>query len=146
MYMTDTTVIKGTKLNMSQLFLDSGKVVPVTIVQVETELDTALEGSNVTVVGISKGKGFTGVMKKWGFRGGSSTRGQSNKPRAAGSIGAQTPGRVFKGKKMAGRHGNKRITIKGLQILKVTNDTKSLMVSGPIPGSRHSKIQIMLQK
>jgi large subunit ribosomal protein L3 len=134
--------ILGTKINMTQIFMDNGKVVPVTVVNVETELNTDLESRQVTVVGISKGKGFTGVMKKWGYHGAEATRGQSNKPRAPGSIGSQTPGRVRKGKKMAGRHGGYQITIKGLRIVKVVPEEKKLMISGPVPGARNSKLKI----
>jgi len=136
--------IKGKKLNMTQVFSDNGKVVPVTIVSCETEVGPDLENKEVVVVGKSKGKGFTGVMKKWGFHGGPATRGQGIKARTPGSIGSQTPGRVLKGKKMAGRAGNERVTIKGLKIVKVVSDLKQIMVSGPIPGARNSKIEVKI--
>lgn len=135
-------VIKGTKQNMSQLFLETGNVVPVTIVSTEEELTSELENKKVVVVGTSKGKGFTGVMKKWGFHGEQATRGQSNKQRGAGSIGGQTPGRVFPGKKMAGRQGNYRVTIKGLKIIRVSQEEKKVYVSGALPGARNSKVTI----
>lgn len=134
--------IKGIKLNMSQIFLESGRVVPVTLVRASDEIKPELENKEVVIVGTSKGKGFAGVMKRWNFSGQQATRGQSDKPRAAGSIGAQTPGRVFKGKKMAGHLGNKRVTIKGLKIVKVFPDKKEFMVSGPVPGSRNSKLTV----
>jgi large subunit ribosomal protein L3 len=134
--------ITGKKLNMSQIFTDEGKVIPVTLVSVDEVLTKELENKDVVVVGTSKGKGFTGVMKKWNFRGAQATRGQKDKQRAAGSIGSQTPGRVWKGKKMAGRHGNYRVTIKGLKIVRVLPKEKTLMVSGPIPGARNSKVEI----
>ena len=134
--------IKGKKMNMSQVFMDNGKVIPVTVVGVETDVTSELENKQVVVVGISKGKGFTGGMKRWGFRGGEATRGQSTKPRAPGSIGSQTPGRVRKGKKMAGRMGGARVTIKGLRIVKVMPDEKRLMISGPVPGARNSNLSI----
>lgn len=130
---------------MTQIFLDSGKVVPVTLVKVVDEIGNDLESKEVVVVGTSKGKGFTGVMKKWNFTGQQATRGQSNKARAAGSIGAQTPGRVLKGKKMAGRHGNTRVTIKGLKIAKVFPEKKELMLSGPVPGARNSKLTLKFE-
>ena len=101
-----------------------------------------LKEKDVVVTGTSKGKGFTGVMKRWGFAGGQATHGQSNKPRAAGSIGSQTPGRVFKGKKMAGRKGNKKVSIKGLKIVDISLDEGLFSVSGPIPGARNSKVSI----
>ena len=134
--------IKGKKLNMSQIFLDDGKVIPVTLVGLNVSLGSEFENKDIVIVGTSKGKGFTSVMKKWGFHGGPATRGQSNKQRSAGSIGGQTPGRVLKGKKMAGRAGNERITIKGLRIVKVLSDEKKVMVSGPVPGARNSEILI----
>lgn len=127
---------------MTQIFMDNGKVIPVTIIDVAGEVNADLESKEIVVVGTSKGKGFTGVMKRWGFHGAEATRGQSNKPRAPGSIGSQTPGRVRKGKKMAGRHGGFRITIKGLRIVKVLPSEKKLMVSGPVPGARNSLLSI----
>jgi len=134
--------IKGKKIQMSQLFLESGVVIPVTLVSTLQEIDKNLEDKNVEVVGISKGKGFTGVMKKWGFHGEMATRGQSNKPRSGGSIGSQTPGRVLKNKKMAGRHGSQRVTLKGIKIVKIDVDKKEIFVTGPLPGARNSEIQI----
>lgn len=136
------TMIKGKKQEMSQVFLETGVVIPVTKVLCDGEISSDFESKSIEVVGTSKGKGFTGVMKKWNFRGAQATRGQSTKPRAAGSIGGQTPGRVLKGKKMAGRHGNYRVTIKGLTIVKVYPESKELLVSGPVPGARNSLLSI----
>ena len=129
-------------MNMSQIFLQDGKVVPVTILKSEQELEVDIVDKEIVLVGKSKGKGFTGVMKRWNFTGAMATRGQSNKARAPGSIGAQTPGRVFKGKKMAGKHGNKKITLKGLKIVKVFPEKKEFMVTGPVPGARNSKVLV----
>jgi len=129
---------------MTQVFTDDGRVVPVTIVVCDEEVPPEIEDKDVVVVGKSKGKGFTGVMKKWGFHGGPATRGQGIKMRTPGSIGSQTPGRVLKGKKMAGRAGNARITIKGLKIVKVASDLKQIMISGPVPGARNSKIEVKI--
>jgi len=134
--------IIGKKLNMAQIFGDSGKVTPVTVISCDSDVTTDLENADVVIVGKSKGKGFTGVMKKWGFHGGPATRGQGIKARTPGSIGSQTPGRVLRGKKMAGRAGNVRITIKGLKIVKVIPEQRHIMVSGPVPGARNSKIEI----
>ncbi|OGC70056.1 50S ribosomal protein L3 [candidate division WWE3 bacterium RIFOXYC1_FULL_39_7] len=138
----ETQIIKGKKINMTQVFLDTGVLVPVTLVTCSIEVTADLENKNVEVTGISKGKGFSGVMKKWNFKGSMATRGQSDKPRAAGSIGGQTPSRVFKGKKMAGRMGNSQITVKGLRIVKVYPERKELLVSGPVPGARNSDLKI----
>lgn len=129
---------------MTQLFMDDGKVVPVTIILAEDNIDQDLENRSIILTGTSKGKGFAGVMKRWNFSGQQATRGQSDKARAAGSIGAQTPGRVFKGKKMAGHYGNKQVTIRGSKILKVDTSKKEIMVSGPVPGARNSKVVVRL--
>lgn len=136
----ENTEIKGKKLNMSQVFGENGKVIPVTVIEVVDKADVSLEGMDVVVIGKSKGKGFTGVMKRWGFHGGPATRGQGITSRTPGSIGSQTPGRVLKGKKMAGRKGNARVTIKGLKIVKVDIKDNLVYVSGPVPGARNSKI------
>src|SRR3990167_1308865 len=134
-------IIKGKKLQMSQIFTNTGDVVPVTVISSDNSLNPELNNKKVIIVGTSKGKGFTGVMKKWNFSGvGEATRGQSNKQRSGGSIGSQTPGRVFKGKKMAGRLGNKKVTVKGLRIVEIAIDKKELKVSGPVPGARNSTI------
>jgi len=140
--------LTGKKINMTQLFLDSGKVVPVTKVLVDSGcqelLTDELMGKAVAVWGFSKGRGFAGGMKRYGFKGGPATRGQSTFPRQAGSIGSQTPGRVRKGKQMAGHYGNKRITVKGLRIVGLHKETRELMVSGPIPGARNSKVNLRI--
>lgn len=134
--------IKVRKQNMSQVFSDTGKVIPVTKVVSEEEINTDMLNKDVVVTGKSKGKGFTGVMKRWNFKGEMATRGQSNKPRSGGAIGAQTPGKVFKGKKMAGRSGNATVTIKGLKIVQVDPEKRELFVSGPLPGSWNSELVI----
>lgn len=141
---TTNTILSGIKMQMTQVFSPDGRVVPVTIISINEEFDTNILGKEITLVGTSKGKGFAGVMKKWNFSGGPATRGQSDKARAAGSIGAQTPGRVFKGKKMAGRMGNKRVTIKKLKLIDVDPVSKKVCVSGPVPGSRNSKVLIKI--
>jgi len=139
-WLMEASVLKGKKLYMSQVFEEDGRVIPVTVIGVDEALGEDLLGKLVTVIGTSKGKGFTGVMKKWGFHGQQATRGQSNKPRAPGAIGSQTPGKVFKGKKMAGKHGNKKVTIRGLKIVKVAPEEKFVMVSGPVPGPKKGSL------
>lgn len=99
--------------------------------------DILKPGDSVQVTGISKGKGFAGVVKRWGFAGGPKTHGQSDRQRAPGSIGlGTTPGRVVKGKKMAGRMGGERVTVKNLTVLKVDEEKGELWLSGPVPGPR----------
>lgn len=101
------------------------------------------EGDFVNISGISKGKGFQGVVKRHGFGGSETTHGQQSMRRAPGSIGAaSTPGRVFKGKKMAGQTGNKKVTIENLQVLKVLADKNILVVKGSIPGAKGSTVII----
>lgn len=97
--------------------------------------DVLSPGDIVQVRGISKGKGFQGVVKRWGFAGGPRTHGQSDRERAPGSIGqTTTPGRVLRGKKMAGRMGGEKVTVKNLTILEVTGGGV-VKLSGPVPGS-----------
>lgn len=100
------------------------------------------EGDFIDVRGISKGKGFTGVMKRHGFSGvGGRTHGQQDCQRAPGSIGAgSTPSRVFKGMRMAGRSGGKSATIKNLQIIKVLPQDNLLVIKGSIPGPNKSYV------
>ena len=100
-------------------------------------------GEIVDVIGRSKGRGFAGVMKRHGFAGGPRTHGQSDRSRAPGSIGGgTTPGRVFKGLKMAGHMGNRRITVKGLEIVRVDVDRNLLVVKGGVPGAPNGLLQI----
>lgn len=129
---------------MTQIFKDNGDVVPVTVVKTYTDVSSDLESKTIVLTGKSKGKGFTGVIKKWNFAKQHVTRGQSDKIRTGGAIGAQTPGRVFKGKKMAGRHGNKKVTLKGLNVVKVDAANNQIYVSGPVPGSRNSEVTILV--
>jgi ribosomal protein L3 len=101
------------------------------------------KGSLVDVVGISKGKGFAGVVKRWGFAGGPRTHGQSDRERAPGSIGATTtPGRVYKGLKMAGHLGNSRVTVQGLEITEINEEENKLWVKGSVPGARGTLLLI----
>lgn len=109
----------------------------------EVKADLFLEGETVHVTGISKGRGFAGTMKRWGFGGGPKTHGQSNKYRMPGSIGhSSDPSRVFKGKRMAGRLGNKRVTVKNLQILKIDPDNNIMVVKGAVPGAKKGIVLI----
>jgi large subunit ribosomal protein L3 len=105
--------------------------------------DVFSEGDLVMVTGTTKGKGFAGVVKRWGFKGGPRTHGQSDRQRAPGSIGQGTdPGRVWKGKKMAGRMGGETKTIKNLKIVGVDEAKNELLLSGPVPGVRDSLLVI----
>ena len=100
-------------------------------------------GDIVQVTGTSKGKGFAGVVRRYNFRGGPKTHGQSDRHRAPGSIGqGTTPGRVYKGKRMAGRMGSDTVTVKNLTVVDVDAENKKLYVSGLIPGHRNSWVYI----
>lgn len=99
-------------------------------------------GDTVNVTGISKGKGFQGVVKRHGFAGGPRTHGQSDRERAPGSMGqTTTPGHTYKGKRMAGRMGNDRITVRGLQVVNV--DDKGITVKGLVPGHLHGLVTVI---
>ena len=98
-------------------------------------------GDMVKVSGTSKGKGFQGVVRRHGFAGGPKTHGQSDRWRAPGSMGqSTTPGRVYKGKRMAGRMGTDRISIKNLRILKI--DETGVTVKGLVPGYKHGVVEV----
>jgi large subunit ribosomal protein L3 len=195
----------GKKLGMTQIFDDSGRVVPVTVLrvgpcvvtQVRTSdrdgyeavqlgfdeskrlnsperghrraagssskylremkaddisgysvgqvLDCTLfsPGDRVDVTGTSKGKGFAGVVKRHHFAGGPKTHGQSDRHRAAGSIGSSAyPGRVFKNLKMAGQMGNERVTIQGLEVVRVDPEKNVVLVRGAVPGANEGLLLI----
>ena len=102
-------------------------------------------GDIVNVSGTSKGKGFAGVVKRHNFRGGPKTHGQSDRHRAPGSIGAgTTPGRVYRGKRMAGHMGHEIVTVKNLKVIAIDEVGKKLYVSGLIPGVRNSIVWITI--
>ena len=101
------------------------------------------EGDLVDVTGVSKSKGFAGVVKRHHFAGGPKTHGQSDRHRHAGSIGATTyPGRVWKGTRMAGRMGGERVTVCHLSVLKADPAHNLLLVKGAIPGNRNGLLLI----
>jgi len=203
-----TKGVLGTKLGMSQVFDDEGRIVPVTVVKAgpcvvtavrtperdgyagvqlgygeidprkvtkpvaghfsaagvtprrylaelrtsdaseytlgqEVTAETFSAGQLVDVTGKSKGKGFAGVMKRHGFKGLSSSHGTQRKHRSPGSIGGcATPGRVFKGMRMAGRMGNERVTVQSLTVHTVDSDRGLLLIKGAVPGSRGSLVLV----
>ena len=101
------------------------------------------EGELVSVSGTSKGKGFSGVMKRHGFGGGPKTHGQREHPRSPGSIGqASDPSRVFKGMKMAGQYGNKKVSTRNLEIVSVLKESNQLLIKGAIPGANNGIVYI----
>lgn len=109
----------------------------------EWGVDRFQEGQRVKVTGVSKGKGFAGTIKRWNFKSQDATHGNSLAHRAAGSIGqCQTPGRVFKGKKMAGQMGNARVTVKNLTIVRIDRERNLLMIRGAVPGATSGDVVV----
>lgn len=192
--------ILGKKLEMSQIFDEQGRVVPVTLIEagpcfvtqikdkkkdgyealqvgfeekkkakedkkkqskkayrwlrefkgdiskykVGDKIDVSVfkEGDEVKISGLSKGKGFQGVVKRWGFSGRGASHGVKHEARTLGSVGSSFPQRVLKGKKMPGRMGGKRVTVKNLQVVKVDPKNSLLAVKGAVPGRRGTLLEI----
>ena len=113
----------------------------------EVRVDSFVQGDVVDVIGRSKGRGFQGVVKRHHFGGvGMTTHGQSDRVRAPGSIGASSyPSRVMKGRRMAGRMGGERVTVKNLTVLKVIAESNILIVKGSVPGAINSYLEIVKQ-
>ena len=108
----------------------------------EIKADIFSIGDMVRVTGRSKGRGFTGVIKRWGFSGGKETHG-CRSHRVPGSIGSSAyPGRVYKGRKLPGHMGNRQVTIKNLKILDVRPEMNIIALKGAVPGSRYSIVEI----
>jgi large subunit ribosomal protein L3 len=144
--MTETdqklVAVKG---EMQIFFDETGRSFPVTLLAgKEAKLSEAFKpGDRITVIGTSKGKGFAGVVKRYGFAGGPRTHGQSDRERAPGSIGSTTtPGRVLRGKRMAGRMGGKQTTVKNLFVAKVDAEKNILYVRGAVPGVKKSLLRL----
>ena len=109
----------------------------------EFTVDQFSETKFVDVSGKSKGKGFQGAIKRWNFRTQDNSHGNSLSHRAPGSIGQnQTPGRVFKGKKMAGQMGNKNVTTQSLELVRIDSERELLIIKGAVPGSSGSDVII----
>lgn len=109
----------------------------------QIKVDLFKEGERVDVVGISRGLGFAGVMKRHNFGGGPVTHGQSDRMRAPGSLGQSSyPSRVFKGMRMAGKMGKDKVTVLNLEIVKIIDSENLLLVQGSIPGHRGSLVKI----
>jgi len=115
--------------------------------KVGDKIDVSLfqEGEKIKISGTSKSKGFQGVVKRHGFHGGPKTHGQKNRLRAPGSIGPTHPQHVVKGRKMAGRMGGKRITLKNAKIVKIIPDKNVICIKGAIPGKRGELVEIVTQ-
>lgn len=109
-------------------------------------IDTSVfkEGDIVTVIAISKGKGFQGVVKRHGFKGGRRSHGQKHSEREPGSIGGggRAGGRVARGMRMAGRMGGDRVTVKNLKIVKILPETNEILIKGAVPGRKGTLVEI----
>jgi large subunit ribosomal protein L3 len=109
----------------------------------QIDIDKVLQpGDIVNVQGKTKGRGFAGVIKRWGFSSQPKTHGQSDRERAPGSIGAQTPGRVLKGKKMPGHYGNQTRTVKNLVVYAIDRENGIILIKGSVPGAIKSWVLI----
>ena len=127
-------------------FLQEIKVDDVDLFELGQKINSEIfnAGDLVTVRGISKGRGFTGVVKRWGFSGGDRSHGcrSHNVP---GSLGASaTPSRVMKGKKLPGRMGNKKVTVKNLKVFDVVKEKNLILVKGSVPGSKGSLLEVKI--
>ena len=110
----------------------------------ELGVELFASGQKVDVCGVSKGKGFAGVIKRWGFSSQDNSHGNSISHRAPGSIGqCQTPGRVYKGKKMAGHMGNARVTTQNLEVVQVDAERSLLLIKGSLPGPAGGDVRVL---
>jgi large subunit ribosomal protein L3 len=126
-------------------YLREFRVNDIEAIEVGQKVDVSLfkSGDLVNITGVSKGKGFAGVVKRHHFAGGPKTHGQSDRHRAPGSIGATTsPGRVFKGMRMAGHMGNSRVTVRQLEVFEADPARNLLLVRGAVPGARNGLLLI----
>jgi large subunit ribosomal protein L3 len=139
--------MKKAGLDIKPRFLREIRVseVPETV-KVGSELkvaDVFAAGDKIMITGTSKGKGFAGVVKRHGFKGGPRTHGQSDRERAPGSIGqTTTPGRVYRGKRMAGRMGSDRVTVRGLEVVSIDSEKNIMQIKGLVPGSKNGLLLI----
>jgi large subunit ribosomal protein L3 len=140
-----TNPIIGQKIKMDQIFTET-TVIPVTWVSVDLPEDAAeiSVGGLVKIIGVSKGKGFQGVVKRYNFKGGPATHGQKNRHRARGSSGPTAPQRVIPGMRMAGRMGGDKKTLKRLKVIEWSAENKMMALKGSIPGRRGSRIKIYI--
>lgn len=133
--------IKSKKRKMGQIWRDES-VLPVTYLELGVQESVFSEGDKIKITGVSKGRGYAGVVKRYHFAGGPKTHGQADRWRHAGSMGqTTTPGRVYKGKRMSGHMGVDKVTLR-TSVLEVQSDGKILVVYGPVPGSFGSEVLI----
>lgn len=124
---------------------DESSFPPFAVAQV-IDVSIFKEEDKIKISGISKGKGFAGAVKRWGFKGKlSKTHGTKHEMRTIGSTGSSRPSRVIKGKKMPGRMGNQRITAKNVKIVKIDKENNLLAVKGAVPGRRGTLLEISVK-
>ncbi len=134
---------KGTKIKMTQVFKNE-IVYPVSVIKLDKkeEVENFKEEELLIISGTTKGHGWQGVVKRYSFGGGPSTHGQKNRQRAPGSIGSTAPQRVLPGRKMGGRMGGVRKTIKNLKVVSVDKENGLILILGSCPGNNKSKVEI----
>lgn len=132
--------IVGKKVGMSRVFADDGAVTPVTMIDADP---TGLNiGDLVKVTGAAKAKGFQGAVKRHGFHGMPASHGHHHVTRHVGSIGQRFPQHTLKGMRMAGRMGGHRVTTRGLVVVAVDAEKRTLTLKGAVPGRRGTKLEI----
>jgi len=132
--------IKGVRIPLSE---ESDAIIQEYKVGKTIEINEVLSvGDVVKVHGVSKGRGFSGVIKRHGMSGGPKTQGQSDRSRTVGSIGSQTPGKVWKGKRMPGHFGVETITVANLTVIHIDPETREVWLNGPVPGHINSIVKI----
>lgn len=132
-----------------QEFRSADDAAPTATVGEKIDVSSFKEGDEVVVSGISKGKGFQGGVKRYGFAGGPRTHGQKHSEREPGAIGGgggRAGGRVAKGIRMAGRMGGDRITVKGLTVVQVQPEANLILIKGAVPGRRGTLVEIVSKK
>lgn len=129
---------------MSQIFDEKGNMIPVTLIEAKDKVDISVfqEGDKLKVSGLSKGKGFQGVVRRWGFSGRGASHGVKHEHRTLGSVGTSFPERVIKGKKMPGRMGHNRVTVRNLKIVKLDAKNNLIAVKGAVPGRKGTLLEI----
>jgi large subunit ribosomal protein L3 len=130
------------KLGMTQFFREDGRVVPVTLVELESGDLEIKEGEKIKVSGISKGKGFQGAVKRHGFSGMPASHGHKGMERAPGSIGQRFPQHTLRGTRMAGHMGADKVTVRNLEVIKVDKEIKVIAIKGAIPGRQGTILKI----
>ncbi len=139
----DAIQLSVAKKPKSEKFVRREFAMEVPAESVEVTLEQFAEGDIVEVSGISKGKGFQGVVRRHHFKGGPASHGHTDWERKAGSIGSRFPQHTRKGKRMAGRMGGDRVTVKNLQIMKIDKDNQVVAIKGAIPGIPGAIVEIV---